>query len=214
MTRNRRILIPLIIFITYANGCSLFSGNTRIDEVVFASTEVGTPEGDKVTKEIGPAGGSLASPDGRLTLTVPQNALTETLSFSIQPITNKFGGGIGLAYRLEPSGKTFSTPFQVSVHYNDHDLEGTISEGLSLAYQDGQGAWHLQKSSRLDKEKKTLTVSTIHFSDWSFLTRLKLSPSKTSLHVGETLFIGLFLCEEPVLLDKILSRPAKSMRSR
>jgi hypothetical protein len=94
------------------------------------------PAGDKVTREIGPAGGTLTSPDGRMTLTVPLNALAETVAFSIQPITNKAAGGLGPGYRLEPSGRTFSTPLMISVHYDDRDLKATVPDAFSIAFQD------------------------------------------------------------------------------
>ena len=206
MTRYRKYLI-LIPVLTIFAGCSLFSSKTSDSEVVFAATEVGAPEGPSATKNIGPAGGTLASPDGRLTLTVPQNELTETLQFSIQPITNKSEGGIGHAYRLEPSGRTFTAPLAITIRYDDKDLEGTIPGALSLAYQDDSGAWHAQRSAKLDPEKKTLTVSTTHFSDWSWVSRLRLSPTQAALHVGETQYIELNYCGEPGFVDRLLKRP-------
>src|SRR5207302_1685251 len=53
--------------------------------------------------------------------------------------------------------------------------------------------------------KKTLTVSTLHFSDWSFLSRMMLSPSKATLAVGTAMPItGLMLgCSN---FDKLLGR--------
>lgn len=105
MIRKRYILIPLVVIIAVLIVCVLgykqFLSKNNASEMIFAATETGTPQGEKITKEIGPAGGTLASPDGRLTLTVPPNALTETIPFSIQPITNKAESGLGLAYRLE-----------------------------------------------------------------------------------------------------------------
>ncbi len=210
--RKLKILIPLfalvILVILCALGFILFLPKTRsTEEVIFVPTEVGTPEGPKVTKNIGPEGGTLSSPDGRMTLTVPPNALTETIPFSIQPITNKAAGGIGLAYRLEPDGKTFATPLQVSVHYDDKDLEGTVPEALSIAYQDKKGAWHAQRSAKLDQEAKTLTISTTHFTDFATFPRLRINPPQTTLYVGESRTIGLTNCPEPGFLDKLLSRP-------
>src|SRR5713101_839974 len=123
MSKRRKIIIALCVLTVGvltigvltigALGYRLFSGKANAGEIAFAPTEVGTPEGPNVTKVIGPAGGTLASPDGRLTLTVPPNALTETVAFSIQPIANKAEGGLGLAYRLEPNGKTFTTPLEI-----------------------------------------------------------------------------------------------------
>jgi len=204
MIRNRKVLTPLFILIFGVHGCGLFSSKTRDAEVVFAPTEVGTPEGNKVSKDMGPAGGTLASPDGRLTLTVPQNAIAETVTFAVQPVTNKFDGGLGSSYRLEPVGKTFTNPLEISIRYDDHDLEGTVPEVLSLAYQDKEGAWHMQKVIKLDKDKKTITVSTTHFSIWSLIFRTKLSPSKATLRVGESLDISMLRCNGPGFIDKFL----------
>lgn len=174
--------------------------------MVFARTEVGTPEGDKIAKNIGPAGGTLTSADGRMTLTVPANALTETIPFSMQPITNKAGGGLGLAYRLEPDGRTFATPLQISVRYDEKDLEGTIPQAMSIAYQDEKRTWHAQRA-KLDEAAKTLTVAVTHFTDYAFLSRMKMSPTKATLRPGETQVLTLVHCRNPTLLGRVLSRP-------
>ncbi len=198
MIRKRYILTPLVVIIAIiivcALGYKLFLSKNNISEVVFAATEIGTPQGDKVTKEIGSAGGTLASPDGRLTLTVPPNALTETIPFSIQPITNKADGGLGLGYRLEPSGRTFTVPLELSVRYDEKDIAGTIPEALSLAYQDQQGNWHSQDVATLDQNAKRFTVTTTHFTDWSFLSRSRISPDTATLRVGETLRMQITPC--------------------
>lgn len=217
MLRNRKILTTLFILTIGAYGCRLLSNKSNEAEAVFAATEVGTPDGEKVTKEIGPAGGTVASADGRLTLTIPQNTVAETTSFSIQPITNNAGGGLGLAYRLEPNGKTFVTPLQITIKYDEASLEGTIPEAFSLAYQDPQGAWHAQKLAKLDQSAKTLTISTHHFTDFAFLARLRLSPTEAKLYPGGSLGFELLECREPGLLDRLLSRPlvcAKSPHGR
>ncbi len=200
--RNRQVFIPIAILAIVTLGCSLFSSSGD-SEVVFAATEVGTPEGDKITKDIGPDGGTLSSPDGRMTLRVPPNALTETVAFSIQPITNKAGNGIGLAYRLEPDGKTFTTPLEISVRYDEKDLEGTVPEAFSLAYQDTKGAWHAQNSAKLDQGAKTLTISTTHFTDFAFLSRLRMSPLKATLYVGESQSFRLVICRELSFIDRL-----------
>src|SRR5881394_4058063 len=132
MIKKRYIFIPLVVLSigVLAIGALAYFLFSKGDgaEVVFAATEVGTPVGDKVNKNIGPAGGTIVSPDGRLTLTVPPNALTETLPFSIQPISNKMENGIGNGYRLEPSGRTFMIPLDLSVHFDEKDVQGTVPE--------------------------------------------------------------------------------------
>jgi hypothetical protein len=200
MIKKRYIFIPLAVLSLGALIIVVLSyvwfSSSDDEELVFAATEIGTPVGDKVTRDIGPEGGTLSSPDGRLTLTVPQGAVNEKVAFSIQPGTNKFGNGLGLAYKLEPEGRTFTTRLNISIHYDDHDLEGTFPEALSLAYQDAKGSWHMRKYVDLDKDQKTLTVSTTHFSWYIEGFVLKLSPSKATVRVGESVGLSLTTCPE------------------
>lgn len=189
MIKHRDVLIALCVLLFAAGGCSWFSGDTDTEELNYPATEVGEPVGPPVAKDIGRAGGTLVSPDGRLTLTVPPDALAETVAFSIQPVSNKFEAGLGLSYRLEPDGETFDTPLDISMHYDDHDLEGTFPEALSIAYQDKVGAWHMQREIYLDKDKKTITFATTHFSVFDLVFRTKLSPTEATIRVGESLKI-------------------------
>lgn len=186
-------------------GCGSFLGGAN--EVVLAPTEVGSPLGDAVTKDIGPAGGTLSSADGRLTLTVTQNALRENVRFSIQPISNMAANGVGTGYRLGPDGSKFSTPLRLTFRYDEADLEGTAAEAFAFAYQDEKGSWRALRSGSLDSAAKTLTVSTTHFTDYSVLSRMKLTPNRATLRPAERQVITTQVCEEPGLIDRILSRP-------
>lgn len=210
MNKKRIILISLVvlsigILIIAALGYFVFSRRAADAELVFPATEVGSPVGDKVTKAIGPEGGSITSPDGRMTLTVPANALTETVPFSIQPVTNKFEDGLGLSYRLEPNGMAFTTPLEISFHYDVHDLEGTILEALVIGYQDNVGAWHVQREIGTDEDKKTLTLSATHFTDYTMGYVLGLSPSKATVHVGESVTLAPTLCNK-YFIDELKQR--------
>jgi hypothetical protein len=131
-----------------------------------------------------------------LTLTVPEAALTDTVAFSIQPVINKFDGGLGLGYKLEPRGRDFTSPLDISIRYDDHDLEGTFPDALSLAYQDDKGAWHMQNQVDLDRDNKTITIATTHFSVWELDSKLKVSPLKATVRVGEKVNLSLTHCDE------------------
>jgi hypothetical protein len=133
--------------------------------------------------------------------------VAETVPFSIQPITNKAAGGVGTAYRLEPDGKKYSTPLQLAFRYEDGDVEGTVPEALSIAYQDAKGAWHAQDSVTLDQAAKTLTIPVTHFSDYSTFARLRLNPPKATVKVGQAIIIQLLVCAEQGFFDRLLSRP-------
>jgi len=213
MIKKRYIFIPLFVLtigvvVVGVLGYILFSRNGVAAEMVFAATEVGEPVGPKVTKDIGPAGGMLASPDGRMTLTIPPNALTEKMTFSIQPITNKVDGGLGLAYRLEPNAAKFSTPLKMSLRYDNKDLNGTVPEALTMAFQGPDGTWHELDVEKLDQQAKTLTVAVTHFTDWSFLSRIRIYPETATLRVGESLRLRLTPC---YYHDSLFKRITKSL---
>lgn len=194
MKKSLVISIPILILIVAAFGCKRKSG-AKDAEVVYAATEIGTPVGDKITKQIGAAGGTLSSRDGRLTLTVPPNAVSEATAFAIQPITNKMENGLGSGYRFEPDGRVFANALQLTFHYADQDLEGTVPEALSIAYQDNKGSWHAPSAKKLDESAKTLTISTTHFTDFAPIVEARIVPTKAQVYVGKSIDIGVFTCK-------------------
>jgi hypothetical protein len=144
---------------------------------------VGKPTGTSVTKSIGSAGGTLTSGDRGITVTIPAGALTSDTPIAIQPIENTAAGGLHAAYRLTPTGQTFTKPVQVSFPYSDADLDGTAPEALGIAFQDSHGLWEWQDNVALDTTGKRLTVMTNHFSDWSNIQGLQLRPGAATVKV-------------------------------
>ena len=189
---NRCILILVLLLVGI--GCNFASCGKG--EVVFAATEVGTPTGDKVTKAIDSSGGALTSPDGRLTLTIPPNAVSSSTEFSMQPITNNAAGGIGPGYRLGPDGKTFSVPLKLTIHYDEHELEGTIPAEFAIAYQDKDGRWKRLRGVKVDEATRTLEVNTTHFTDVAFYTGLKISPERATVRVKGVVSLQVFTCRQ------------------
>lgn len=240
MSKRRKIIIALGVLtvgvltigvlIIGAVGYLLYSRTTRDRELVFAPTEVGTAVGDKVTKDIGPAGGTLSSPDGRITVNIPPNAVPGLINFSIQPIRNMAEDGLGSAYRLEPNGQKFATPVEVLFEYNDRELGDTAPERLLAIYQDGTGAWRSLRTIYIDAARKTFIALTTHFTDigykkirdpnyvpndvkpesrvnpaftdTSFLTRFRVSPERATIRVGESLPIDVTGCERGNFVDR------------
>jgi hypothetical protein len=160
-----------------------------------ASTAVGSPIGQASTKTIDASGGSLSSPDGRLTLTIPPNAVGSATRFSIQSITNQAPGGIGSAYRLGPEGLTFTAPVQISFQYSSADVAGTLATLLEVSSQNAQGYWVINPSVALNTAQRTITASVTHFSDWSLEEAMFLTPAEALLPVGGTLQLTLVYCE-------------------
>ncbi|HXE58497.1 MAG TPA: hypothetical protein VNK43_10895 [Gemmatimonadales bacterium] len=157
-------------------------------------TEPGTPTGPAVTAVIGAEGGSLATADGAITLTVPAGAVSGATTFSILPVTNNAHGGLNAAYRLEPHGIAFAQPVRIAFRYTDADLAGTTPELLRLAYQDQAGYWLMYRRPTLDEDARTVSVETTHFSDWSMVAGAQLRPAEASVRVGTTLELRVRDC--------------------
>lgn len=158
-----------------------------------AVTGVGIPDGAAVTTEIGPSGGSLSSADGILEITIPPGAVTGNTTFGVQPITNFCPGGKS-AYRLLPEGLTFANPVTLTFHYGDEDIAGTLPEFLGIAYQGGDKIWYRLPSAVVDDVSKTISVQVKHFTDWTYIAALEISPSVPAvpeLQVNETLNLSV-----------------------
>lgn len=177
-------------------ACGLLKGSADDPEILYPKTGVGTPTGPPVSKTIGPEGGMLTSADGKLTITVPRGSVMGNTQFSIQPITGESDRAVGGAYRLEPADSPFAVPVQLIRHYDENDLAGTPAAAAQLAFQDKDGSWHAQTSSKADEAARTLSVSTTHFSDWLILRTIGISPVKVSVLVGETVYIKVDSCPD------------------
>lgn len=155
------------------------------------ATAVGTPIGTAGSATLGAVGGTLSSPDGRVTLNVPAGALAADTVIGIQPITNHAHGGRGNAYRFTPDGQTFQTPVTLTFTYTDADLEGTVDQAMGAAYQSADGLWHWLKNPVLNSGSKTVTVSTAHFTDYADVAGFNLRPGAATVKVGGT--VGLYV---------------------
>lgn len=128
-----------LVSVGACGGSSGGSGNNDSD-----------PDADDnvVSASIGPAGGSLTSTDGKVTLTLPEGAVAAETAISITAINTTdlpgaFAGSNVLgAYELGPSGTVFTQPVSLALNYDsdgfgDNELEGDLSLNL-LTLNDGQ----------------------------------------------------------------------------
>lgn len=167
--------MTLIAMIMLAVSSCKKSSSGEPGSQVAVKVEHGAITGEMVQKTIGPAGGSIATDDGRMNITVPAGAVSTNTVFSIQPVTNTLKSGSGLSYRLQPEGVDFAQDLEVSIHYTDEDINGSNENFLFLAYQDAEGYWHRARKTTLDKTNKILKVKTKHFSDWTVEQSLRIN---------------------------------------
>jgi len=152
----------------------------------------GIPIGDAITKTIGPLGGTISSADSEIIVTIPAGAVSTNTEFSIQPITNTAPNAIGNSYLLMPEGKHFEKPVSIQFEYTDDQIEGTVAGQLLIAYQDTAGIWNAAGGSQLDTIKKTITVTSAHFSRWSVFANTLLFVDKPSIDQKEIANLAVF----------------------
>ncbi|MEC5385278.1 hypothetical protein VVD49_06060 [Uliginosibacterium sp. H3] len=189
-----------------AAGSSSSAASSVSASLTPQATAVGKLIGSPVTASIGASGGTLASSDGAISLSVPAGAFDRTVSLSIREITNEAHGAAGRAWRITPEGLHSAVPMTLTFRYSDDDLRDTSAGALSIAYQDDQQVWHVYNTPQRNAVTKTLSVSTTHFSDWSVITGARLLPMTGMLKVGESLNLRVRYCHYSFGEDGSMSR--------
>jgi hypothetical protein len=163
-----------------------------------------------VEREIGPAGGSITSADGRLTLTFPAGALAAPATITVEAITaaavdtafKVLGAELGSAYRLGPAGLAFASP--VATQYrmpqdppaDDEDYEIAIDlpyteDGAAVAPLDSLAVTADADSAFFSVHGELRHFSTIVFARRPFTLTIKGVPFISS--VGQAVTVGSFV---------------------
>jgi hypothetical protein len=106
---------------------------------------------------IGPAGGSIRSDDGRLTLRVPAGALSQPVALSVQTATNDAPNAVGSGYQILPSGTAFAKKALLTLAYGRDDTDGANGEALTVVVSSASG-WFALGGGSIDPVRRLLTV--------------------------------------------------------
>ena len=199
----KKILSTLLVLSAFCANAQTDSSEIEMNsiDIVFVklpeSTALGAPDGNLVTKEIGPSGGKIISADQKVELIFPQGALSANTSISIQPIVNLIPNGNGKAYQFEPSGILFQKPVQVIFHYTDEEARICPPELKFMALQDHNGKWEYMNYYDWDSTAKTLKGFISHFSAFLDGVLMELSPTEQTLKVGQNFSLSLNVVEAP-----------------
>jgi hypothetical protein len=186
LSTSALFLAALLLSSSLLLSCGSNPSDTPQDTSKGTATAVGTPIGSPATASIDANGGTLISPDGRLEVIVPENALATATTLSIQPITNESPLGAGGGFSLLPHGQQFAKPVTVRMHYSQSDLTGTSPKALLIATQKADHIWYALGNLVLDESAGTLSASTTHFSDYNLAQYLRLSPPAATIAVNRS----------------------------
>ncbi len=176
----------LIVSLVFFFACERGSPSPNGDPGKGTPTEIGKPIGAAVSQMIGPEGGAITSPNGKLTLEFPEGALKESKTITIQPVENTAWNGIGQGFEFGPDGSRFEKPVTFTYNYTDEEMAGSSPDMLGLAFQRADRVWQLAQPVKVDKVKKTITGRINHFSWWSLVTKYRLTPEVDSVVLTQT----------------------------
>jgi hypothetical protein len=180
-----------------------------------ATTAIGAPfDNDTVTASLDQTGGTLASPDGRLTLFVPAGALSAPATVGVGRISDRMPSGIGAGYRVTltddaTQGKAaLFQPLGLEFTLTDAELSGydLTLENLAVAFQGAGGAWQLSPDAQAvplggvrvqsgvrpqGSGGAKITAKLKKAGDYALATRYKLHPRNGLVRVNDKLLLTI-----------------------
>jgi hypothetical protein len=189
LIRFRHLIMAMLLIASLTISCKKSDSPSVTQDNGPVITNIGTPTGVVSDALIGPSGGTLHSADGNLTVTIPADALSSATTISIQPVTKEAPLGLGFGYQLLPEGISFAKPVELTFHYDEQLLQQSPEDFLWIVTQAGDGSWNAMLKSALDKNAKTVTITTTHFSVWSLgrFIDLTLNPASSTIQKGHSL---------------------------
>ncbi len=108
---------------------------------------------------IGPAGGSVRSDDGRLTLKIPAGALAASTSVVVAPAADVGPNAIGPAYTISPPDLAFSKAALLVFDYGQDDVAADDAQWLIPGFLGGDGQWYSSASWTIDSSAREVSTS-------------------------------------------------------
>jgi hypothetical protein len=124
---------------------------------------------DTAQKVIGAGGGTLSTPDGVLTLTVPGGAVDHDVLFTVGPTTPPLVGTVGGAFEVGPAGTRFAVPATVTIRYTTGELGDAAASDLLVATVVA-GLWVPLSSDSVDGNAHAASGQTPHLSPFALVT--------------------------------------------
>lgn len=184
------LCLPLSLALLFTfNACKKDTNPQEPQEPQITITPLVRPRGSStgmaISKEIGSSGGTVEWPGGHIRIHIPEGALTSNTEITIERLTNTNIAGMGYAYRLKPHGQIFAKPATITMSWGPRADSVGLLQTLGLSYQMDDGVWKFVGADAVNTEAQTVSFKSTHFSDWSLMNRISLSPYQADLETGE-----------------------------
>lgn len=134
------------------------------------------------TRTIGPEGGTITSPDGKLTIIIPPGALSEDTEITVRrlndsEISEEFAQeNVDSTYELAPDGLIFNVPVRASVKLDEdpNQTDGTLSADVSFLFSESGDVIEFLENTELEVDgpgsMTTVSADLTHFTDLVTIT--------------------------------------------
>ena len=116
------------------------------------------------TETVGPRGGVVTSPDGRVTLEIPAGALDQEIAITIDEVDDGPDGAVGPTYEILPRGTTFSEPATL-VYDVSEGMDVPADEVVVVA--EAADGWNELADFDADMEAQVLYASVLYLSTYA-----------------------------------------------
>ncbi len=134
------------------------------------------------SRVIGAAGGSVASSDGVLSVSIPAGAVSGDVMVTVSPLNSPPAGAVGVVYDIGPTGTVFNAPVTMTFHYALASL-GSASPSSLRAATYGSNAWQILAGGSVDTTAQTVSGTTMHLSPYGEIVE---SSGEVCATVGQT----------------------------
>lgn len=124
------------------------------------------PVGDDV---VGSEGGTVISRDGRLSLEIPEGALTDPTEITIEEVDDLPEGAVGPSYRVLPVGTVFEAPVYLHYEYGAMGME-VAADDLELVVE-RQDDWTSLADRTVHEDETIVSASALYLSTFGIIDR-------------------------------------------
>jgi len=131
---------------------------------------------DQQGETVGSRGGTVVSDDGRVTLEIPQGALSSEVEITIEVVDDAPAGVVGTVYAIEPAG--VSLLFPATLTYDlaaDGEERAAELTGLEMSdlvlVTEKADRWQAMADREVDTDAEIITASVLYFSSYALVSR-------------------------------------------
>lgn len=118
---------------------------------------------------VGPEGGVVVSEDGRLTIDIPEGALTDEVALTIETVDDEPDKALGPAYRVRPVGTVFETPVQVLYDFSAEGM-AVDRQHVALVVERHDG-WSELADRHVYDDEDVVSASALYLSTFCVVER-------------------------------------------